>query len=96
VATAGDNDRYAELRRSVTAIVNAADPIGLLAIECPADEYDPEISRIIPCLAKANSLQDLHEQVYAIFVQMFDGKTAGPFAAYAQIASELWNVRGVG
>ncbi|MBI2668983.1 hypothetical protein HYX14_04015 [Candidatus Woesearchaeota archaeon] len=58
-------------------IVNKYDPVGLLKIGCPADEYDPEIKRIAPVLGIAANVKDFHQEVYLIFIDLFDKRTAG-------------------
>jgi hypothetical protein len=87
-----DRHTYIELQNRVTAAVNAADPIGLLALGCPSDEYGPEISRILPLLSRATSLQQFEEQLYGLFVEMFN-ETAGAAEGYRELASELWSFR---
>jgi hypothetical protein len=32
---------------AVRAVVNGADPVGLLAVGAPADEYDPEVRELV-------------------------------------------------
>ena len=87
-----DRHAYIELQNRVTAAVNGADPVGLLTIGCPSDEYGPEISRILPLLFRATSPQRFEQQLYELFVEMFD-KTAGPADAYRELASELRSFR---
>jgi hypothetical protein len=40
--------KYARLVEAVSQAVDRADPIGLLAMGCPADEYGPEGGAIVP------------------------------------------------
>jgi hypothetical protein len=46
----------ARLYEVVKEIVDRLDPIGLLALGCPDDEYAPEIERIAQRLATAKAL----------------------------------------
>jgi hypothetical protein len=87
-----DKHSYIELQNRVTAAVNAADPIGLLALGCPSDEYGPEIAKILPLLFRATSLQQFEQQLYELFVEMFD-ETAGSAEGYRELASKLWSFR---
>ena len=83
----------AELLAQVTRIVNAADPIGLLAMDCPPDEYGPEIPIIAARVLDASSETDLRRSVHKIFVDWFDLSTAGPEATYEDLARTLWQLR---
>jgi hypothetical protein len=87
-----DKHAYIELQNRVNAAVNSADPVGLLALGCPSDEYGPEISRILPLLFSATSPQQFEHQLYELFVEMFD-ETAGPVEGYRELAGQLWSFR---
>ncbi|MFO0336206.1 MAG: hypothetical protein ACK53C_14530 [Pseudomonadota bacterium] len=73
--------------------MNAADPIGLLAMDCPADEYEAEITRLVPQVVDAKSLEDLVREVHALFAGQFDSQTTGPVDAYEDLARALWQLR---
>lgn len=81
------------LEEEVRRIVNKHDPIGLLKIGCPSDEYDPEIRKIMPLLMKATSREEFHDVVYHIFVQMFDKKTAGQRKKYGKLSKDIYELR---
>ena len=82
---------YQNLHRALTALLYRHDPIGLAAAGCPKDEYEPEVSTIIPRLKEAKSAEDVRRLVYREFLRWFDGEeTAGPEAAYSSIAQDIW------
>ena len=55
------------------------------------DEYEPEVSTIIPRLKDANSAEDVRRIVHEEFLHWFDGEdTAGPESAYSRIAQDIW------
>jgi hypothetical protein len=82
--------RYDELVAAVKAAVDAADPIGLLELGAPIDEYEPEIGTIVPRVAKAADVAEVHRIVHEEFGRWFGKDTAGPFAAYEAPAREIW------
>ena len=58
--------RYQVLVEAVERAINQADPIGLLEIGAPSDEYAPEIGTIVPRVVSARQLDEvtavLHEE----------------------------------
>lgn len=96
----GDNDivplrltsrlHYKNLHRGLTALLYRHDPIGLAAAGCPKDEYEPEVSTIIPRLKNATTVEDVRRIVHEEFLHWFDGEgTAGPESAYSGIAQDI-------
>lgn len=81
---------YRPLRRAVSRIVAQADPIGLLALGAPADEYDGEVDVILPRLAAARSQDDVRTIVRNEFVRRFGEDIAGPPERYDAAAGEIW------
>lgn len=86
---AGKN--VARLYQVVREIVDSLDPIGLLALGCPDDEYNPEIERIVQRLAtaKALSLETVQTILHETFVEFFDQELAGPTERYREAAREI-------
>lgn len=80
-------------REKVRKIVNKHDPVKLLKMDCPVDEYDPEIDEILPALKKVKSVNQLHKKIYDIFVFMFDKDIAGPKERYRKLSEELYSLR---
>ena len=60
--------RYDTLVDVVTRVINAADPLGLLALECPPDEYSPEVGTIVPRVVMAAN----PDEVKSILSEEFD------------------------
>lgn len=82
--------RYQELVAAVERAINGADPIGLLDIGAPSDEYAPEIRTILPRLATVQLLDDVTDVLYEEFVRWFDHGIAGPREAYEAPAQQIW------
>ena len=55
----------------VKSVVDKADPIGLLGMCCPADEYDSEVERIFARIRKGMSVKDISDVIHAVFLEMF-------------------------
>lgn len=51
--TMRDQERLAAVTAVVTSAVNQTDPMGLLSIGAPEDEYEPEIRDLLEGLAEA-------------------------------------------
>jgi len=82
---------YQNLHRRLTALLYRHDPISLAAAGCPKDEYEPEVSTIVPRLKGATTVEDVRRIVHEEFVHWFDGEgTAGPESAYTTIAQDIW------
>ncbi len=64
----------------------------LIAIGAPDDEYDPEVSTILPRLREATSRNDVHRIVHEEFVHWFGADIAGPAETYAAVSEDLWNL----
>ena len=55
----------------VKSVVDKADPIGLLGMCCPADEYDSEIEIIFARIRKGMSADEIAKVIHAVFFEMF-------------------------
>ena len=64
--------KYRQLHRAVREIVNKEDPIGLIGMGAPAEEYDPEISAILPKVRSCKSVDSLQTKIHAVFAKWFD------------------------
>jgi hypothetical protein len=51
---------------AVRAVVNGEDPVGLLAVGAPADEYDPEVRELVEWPGTVTA-----EQVSGVFLRWF-------------------------
>ena len=81
-------DRFMELR----TIINRHDPIGLLAIGAPEDEYESEVKTIIIQLDNEKTEQQIHDLVYQEFIRWFNDKsTAGTKENYTGLAKDIYD-----
>lgn len=55
----------------IKSVVDKADPIGLLGMCCPADEYDSEIEIIFARIRKGMSADEIAKVIHAVFLEMF-------------------------
>lgn len=83
--------RYVQLFNSVSARLFRHDPMRI-AFEVNTDEYDLEARTILPRLHSCQSSADAQRVIHEEFVHWFDAATAGPQEAYAEIASEIWQL----
>lgn len=83
--------KYRQLYSKVQEILFRNDPMGI-NFEDNKDEYDPEVSTILPRLKEAKSETDVHNIVYDEFVRWFGADTAGnkDSKIYKSAASEIW------
>ena len=81
---------YGSLYADVSRLLREADPLGLIAMGAPADEYDPEVSTILPRLREANAVVDVQRIVHEEFVRWFGADLIGPLADYAEVAEKIW------
>lgn len=78
------------LVKAVEGAINEADPIGLLDLGAPSDEYAPEIGTIIPRLVKAQEVDEVTAVLHEEFVRWFGDDTAGPRHPYEAPARKIW------
>lgn len=81
-----NDPRIAELR----AILNHFDPIELIEMGCPQDEYDPEIARILQAVAECKNVEALSAMMRSVYAQMFDEEITGRFPDWDKLADEVW------
>ena len=84
--------KHGALYTEVSQLLREADPIRLITIGAPDDEYDPEVSTILPRLHEAQSAADLQEILHEEFTHWFDADIAGPITRYAEVAEKMWRV----
>jgi len=83
---------YGTLYTEVSRLLREADPIRLIEIGAPDDEYDPEVSTILPRLREAKSPDDVQRIVHEEFSHWFGAETAGMATHYASVSSGIWEV----
>ena len=81
--------KYDALVAAVTRAINDADPVRLLGLGAPPDEYSPEIGTIVPRLASAAGAPDVARILHEEFERWF-GADAGPEDVYAAPAGRVW------
>jgi hypothetical protein len=92
IVTSGSSPdtRYRILVSAVEHAINEADPIGLLDIGAPSDEYSPEIGTILPRPAGVQGVSGVTNVLHEEFVRWFDQGIAGPSEAYEAPARPIW------
>jgi hypothetical protein len=85
------NTPYQALVAAVERAINETDPIGLLEIGAPSDEYAPEIGTIVPRLATVERLDDVVAVLHEEFIRWFGDDTAGPQRVYEAPARRIWD-----
>jgi hypothetical protein len=81
---------YGSLYAAVSRLLREADPVSLIAIGAPDDEYDPEVSTILPRLREARAAVDVQRIVHEEFVRWFGADLIGPLTDYAEVAEKIW------
>ena len=80
---------YGSLYANVSRLLREADPMGLIAMGAPDDEYDPEVSTILPRLREAKAAVDVQRIVHEEFVRWFGADLVGPLTNCADIAEKM-------
>jgi hypothetical protein len=73
----------------VKKIIDEWDPIDLLNMGCPVDEYDPEIREIVQLLRNINSVDELAIEINKVFIKWF-GEDLTIEKCYP-VALKIWN-----
>jgi hypothetical protein len=81
--------KYGELYSATEALFFRHDPIGI-NFEDNTDEYDPEVSSVLPRLRTCDSEADVQRVLHEEFTRWFGD--AGPLDLYAPIATDLWRL----
>ena len=84
-------NQYRTLFDAVSQALVETDPMGLIDIGAPADEYEPEVGTILPRLKEAADASDVQRIVYEEFVKWFYAGTAGPQSRYEEAANAIWS-----
>lgn len=83
-------DQYTpEELETVRQLINKYDPIGLLGVGAPDDEYSSEAKMIARMVKPALSSEQLLDGVHAVFVVQFF-TISGDRDKYAPLANELF------
>jgi len=90
VVKLGRTAGYEALVAATARAIDEADPIGLLAMGAPEDEYWPEIDTIVRRVSSAASSGEVRQILHEEFVRWFDPSIAGPEEAYEVSAQRIW------
>ena len=81
--------RYKRLFSEVRALLNEADPIGLIAMGAPDDEYEPEVGTILPRLPQATSVEECQAIIDSEFDRWFSPEIVGGWKASTSLAEKV-------
>jgi hypothetical protein len=84
--------RDPKLFAEVSKVVRRHDPLGLVEMGAPEDEYDNEAAAILMVLGKCTCAQEALDLIHEVFVRWFDTDLAGPKKRYAPLAREIWEL----
>jgi hypothetical protein len=73
----------------VKEVIDKWDPIGLLGLGCPDDEYDPEIADIVRLLINIKSVNELAEGINEVFIKWFGEDLT--IEKCFPVALKIWN-----
>jgi len=83
---------FGDLYDRTMVVLNERDPLGLIRLGAPLNEYSPEVRTILPRLATAASLVEVRQVVYEEFVRWFGAEVAGKETRYDGVARDLWSI----
>lgn len=84
--------KYGEKFMELRAIINHHDPIGLINIGAPDDEYDSEVKTIIVQLKSDLTEEQIHDLIYEEFLRWFNNEsTTGQKSAYKELTKDIYN-----
>jgi hypothetical protein len=87
----GVKQAYGELYSQTEALFFRHDPIEI-SFGDNTDEYDAEVSTVLPRLRSCSSAADVQSVLHEEFSRWFGVGTAGSFDHYAVIGAELWTL----
>ena len=79
------------LKNAVADAIAKADPIKLLELGAPGDEYQQEVDGILRRLPQAASQDDVRAVIHAEFESRFGADLAGMPESYDEPAAAIWN-----
>ena len=88
-----NNAIYKQYMIELREALNEHDPIGLIKIGAPEEEYDYERSLISGPLLRCSTPEEALDLVHKVFCDCFDPETAGPRELYRPLAADLWPLR---
>jgi hypothetical protein len=79
-----------QIHALVKRAIDQADPMHLLAIGAPEDEYESEIREIASRLGACTTREEVQTLVHQVFVTWFDACLAGSKEQYRAPATAIW------
>jgi hypothetical protein len=83
---------YGDLYTDVARIFRSLDPMQLIEMGAPDDEYDSEISTILPRFNEASSSSGMTRIVHEEFSHWFGRDLAGEMSEYEKLSEALWKL----
>lgn len=84
-------NEHPQLFSELTAILARHDPVDLVSIGAPEDEYEPEVGTILPRLREAKSVADVQHILCDEFDQWFGASTPKMTREdFLPVAEEVW------
>ena len=81
---------HADIFFSVREIISKHDPIGLMAIGAPEDEYDPEVKTIVYQIKNVHTLEQIQDLLHQEFMRWLNEKSiVGERESYLEMAKDL-------
>lgn len=80
-----------KLKQSVQEIFNKADPIGLIAIGAPPDEYEKEICAVMNRVGQIHDIASCNAVLFEEFQRWFGDMIAGTDDVYNKLAEDLFS-----
>jgi hypothetical protein len=78
------------LKNAVAAAIAKADPIKLLELGAPGDEYEQEVEGILGRIARAESQADVRAAIHEEFEGRFGADLAGIPERFDEPAAAIW------
>lgn len=78
-----------KLQQGIQEVLCQHDPITLVRMGAPRDEYSPESQTIAQAISPGMTVQEVTEITHAEFCKWFDPKLAGDAIGYEDIARDI-------
>ena len=73
----------------VKQAIDQADPMRLLEVGAPQDEYESEIQEIVGRVGTCTTVEEVQALLHEVFVRWFDAQLAGPKEEYRAPAQSI-------
>lgn len=80
------------LLNKIRKILNKHDPMGLIRMGAPEDEYNPEVEEIMDVARKSHDVDEFIDYVHEIFINWFTETDAGPRDRYISLSKDLYEL----